>query len=131
MLNTAHLFFPARFSVDDIRKALESAGFQNKDSYGIVSIPPDRHVRFKLFNVKDDPDLLESLQAHSINVDDLNKQLVWMEMSSAEKEGKLAVATCTKLLTELEGSFLIDENDRVYYLGDIIQLAEEKKGFYS
>ena len=133
MLNSAYIVFPLKASLNDIKEALIKSNSRFKDEEKlnwIVSIPPDRHVRLNIVDITEYFDLEpDEMDALSQKLGEIGSFGIFVEMSSSEKEGKLAVEIVAKILDQV-GGILIDQNGKYYSPAELTNLAFMQKGLY-
>ncbi|MFL5762448.1 MAG: hypothetical protein ACJ77K_00815 [Bacteroidia bacterium] len=130
MLKTVSLFPSNNFSKEMVIEALDKTGAESTSNYWIVSFPPGRYVRFYISEINDSDFEPKQLDSISKKLGGLNKFYLWIEFSSAEKQGRLGASLIEHLLDVIEGGLVVDESGKIYDSEKIRDLVMNGKGFY-
>ncbi len=133
MLKSAYIVFPATVSLEDLKNVLKKADadfIEDEKLKWIATISPDRHVRLNIVNINEDLDLeRDEMNPLVQKFGVISTTGIFVEMSSSEKEGKLAVQIVSQIVKEV-GGMLIDHNGKQYSANELIEMARSRKGLY-
>lgn len=130
MLNTAQIVFSNHIQEQNIVDCLMELEITKHNGYWIFSIPPLRHVRFHIARIEQFELYEEELDFLSGTLGELSPKGIWLEMSTEEKQGRLAVQLCADVLRNLNNGLVIDENEKIYTLPELEKMQFANKGFY-